>query len=45
MIFDERERIALRVAAENVAGVKAVRDHLTWVEPVSGMAIASGSDL
>ena len=45
LIFDERERIALRVAAENVAGVKAVRDHLTWVEPVSGMAIASGSDL
>lgn len=38
-ITDERERQALRVAAENVPGVKAVRDHLIWVEPVSGMVI------
>lgn len=36
-IFDEREREALRVAAENVPGVKQVKDHLVWVEPVSGM--------
>jgi CBS domain-containing protein len=35
-IFDERERTALRVAAENVPGVKAVHDHLIWMEPVSG---------
>jgi CBS-domain-containing membrane protein len=38
-ITDERERTALRVAAENVPGVKGVRDHLVWVEPVSGMVI------
>jgi CBS domain-containing protein len=38
-ITDERERTALRVAAENVPGVKAVRDRLIWVEPVSGMVI------
>ncbi len=38
-IIDEREREALRVLAENVPGVKAVRDELTWVEPVSGMII------
>jgi CBS domain-containing protein len=38
-IFDEREREALRVAAENVPGVRQVKDHLVWVEPVSGMAI------
>ncbi len=36
VIFDERERHALRVAAENVPGVKRVRDHLVWVEPNSG---------
>jgi CBS domain-containing protein len=36
-IFDEREREALRVAAENVPGVKHVKDHLIWVEPLSGM--------
>ena len=44
-VTDERERIALRVAAENVAGVKAVRDHIVWVEPTSGLVIpASDAD-
>ncbi len=38
-IFDERERMAARVAAENVAGVKAVTDHLFWVEPLSGIMV------
>jgi CBS domain-containing protein len=38
-ITDERERAALIVAAENVPGVKAVRDHLAWVDPTSGMVI------
>src|SRR5258707_10654114 len=32
------KRRALCVAAENVAGVKDIKDHLVWVEPVSGMA-------
>jgi osmotically-inducible protein OsmY len=32
-ITDERERHALIVAAENVPGVKAVRDHLAWSTP------------
>jgi osmotically-inducible protein OsmY len=36
VILDEHEREALRVAVENVPGVKGVRDHLVWVEPVSG---------
>jgi len=36
-ILDERERQAVRVAAENVAGVKNVSDHMVWVEPMSGM--------
>jgi len=38
-IFDERERAALVVLAENVPGVNAVKDHLVWVEPLSGMFI------
>jgi CBS domain-containing protein len=44
IIIDERERQALKVAAENVPGVTAVHDHLTWVEPMSGMAFASPED-
>src|SRR5262249_48949783 len=35
-ILDERQRHALRVAAENIAGVKRVEDHLAWIEPMSG---------
>lgn len=31
------QREAAVVAAENVAGVKAVRSHLSWVEPISAM--------
>jgi osmotically-inducible protein OsmY len=30
-ITDQRARQALIVAAENVPGVKGVRDHLVWV--------------
>jgi hypothetical protein len=36
-IFDERDRQALRVVAENVPGVKQIHDHLVWVEPMSGL--------
>jgi CBS domain-containing protein len=39
VIVDERQRTALKVAAENSPGVKAVKDHLVWIEPMSGMAI------
>ena len=39
MIVDDRQRQALVVAAENVPGVKQVKDHLTWVEPTSGVVI------
>jgi len=38
-ITDERERTALQVLAENVLGVKAVRDRLVWVEALSGFAV------
>lgn len=43
-IMDERERRACVVAAENVAGVQSVHDHLVWVEPMSGMAFPSSED-
>jgi CBS domain-containing protein len=39
VVFDEKQREAMIVAAENVPGVKAVNDHLVWVEPVSGVVI------
>ncbi len=38
-IFDERARDAARVAAENVPGVKGVKDQLAWIEPLSGIYI------
>ena len=38
-IPDERQRAALRVAAENVSGVKAVHDRLVWIDSVSGIVI------
>jgi CBS domain-containing protein len=38
-IVDERQREALKVAAENIPGVKEVKDHLAWVETTSGMVI------
>ena len=44
VLTDERERRAIVVAAENAAGVKQVRDHLVWVEPMSGMIIQSEED-
>ncbi len=44
-ILDEREREALRVLTENCPGVTKVRDHLVWVEPISGMVIESPEDV
>ena len=44
IIMKRQNAEALKVAAENVLGVKAVHDHLTWVEPMSGMAFASPED-
>jgi CBS-domain-containing membrane protein len=38
-VLDERQRAALKVLVENVAGVKAVRDELVWIDPVSGITI------
>jgi CBS domain-containing protein len=44
VILEEREREALRVVAENAPGVKAVADHLVWIEPVSGTVIEPPSE-
>ena len=44
VITDDRERQGLIVAAENVPGVKRMRDHLVWVEPMSGMVFPSSED-
>jgi CBS domain-containing protein len=40
-ILDERERQGLKVLAENIPGVVAVRDQLIWVEPFSGTYLAA----
>jgi CBS domain-containing protein len=38
-ITEDSARQAMVVAAESVPGVRAVHDHLVWVEPVSGMTV------
>lgn len=38
-IMDERERRAAKVAAENVPGVRAVFDNLTYIDPYIGVGI------
>lgn len=43
-ILDEKERNALVVAAENVPGVKDVRDHLASIDAMSGMAFEAQND-
>ena len=44
-IVDERQRTALKVAAENIPGVKGVKDHLAWIEPGSGIVIESQDEV
>lgn len=44
VITDDRNRQAIIVAAENVAGVKQVHDHLCWVDPMSGTYFESEED-
>jgi CBS domain-containing protein len=34
VIFDERQRRALRVLVEGIEGIKGIRDHLTRAEPI-----------
>jgi CBS domain-containing protein len=44
VITEERSRQAAIVGAENVAGVRKVRDHLCWVDPMSGMYFMAPED-
>ena len=39
VVLAAHQREAAMVAAENIPGVKVVRSHVAWVEPVSGMVI------
>jgi hypothetical protein len=43
-ITEEAQREALKVCAQNIPGVKSVVSHLTWIEPMSGMAIGEPED-
>jgi CBS domain-containing protein len=43
-ITDERERQAMIVVAENVPGVTTVKDHLAWVDALSGMVLYQSDD-
>jgi CBS domain-containing protein len=38
-ITEEAQREALKVCAQNIPGVKSVVSRLTWIEPMSGVAI------
>ena len=42
-IMDARQRLALRVAAETIPGVRKVEDHLVWIEPMSGTVIEASA--
>jgi CBS domain-containing protein len=41
LVTSDQQRAALKVMAENIPGVKAVRDHLVWIEPYSGIVVES----
>jgi CBS domain-containing protein len=44
IISDEDYRQAIIVAAENVAGVRLVHDHLSWFDAMSGISFRSPED-
>jgi len=43
-VFDARQRDAAWVAAENVSGVKAVKSHISCIDPMSGMVVYDPDD-
>jgi CBS domain-containing protein len=43
-VIDPDQRDGARVAAETVPGVKSVKCHIVWVEPMSGMAFSDPED-
>ena len=42
--MSESERNAIRVIAENTAGVTGVHDHLVYIEPYTGTVIDAPGD-
>lgn len=44
-ITDQRERAAIRVAVANVRGVRAIHDHILWVDPLTGIFEVSPEDM
>lgn len=44
VVFAPKQREAAVVAAENVPGVKSVRSHLGWVEPMSAMVFSEDEE-
>lgn len=44
ILTDVQGRQAAIVAAENVDGVVKVHDHLRWMDPMSGITVASPED-
>jgi CBS domain-containing protein len=44
VVLAAHQREAATVAAENIAGVKSVRTHLAWVDPISGMVFDDPGD-
>ena len=43
-VIDPDQRDAARVVAETVPEIKAVKCHIVWVEPMSGMAFSDPAD-
>ena len=39
VVTADHQREAATVVAENIAGVKKVANHVSWIEPISGMVI------
>jgi CBS domain-containing protein len=44
VVLDDRQRMALRVAAENIPGVRKVEDNIVWIEPMSGTVIEARAE-
>jgi CBS domain-containing protein len=43
-VTDDRQRLAMRVAAENIPGVKRVEEQFVWIDPESGFYAELPSD-
>ena len=43
-IIDERQRNAIKAAAENVPGVREIHDHMIWIDPIGATVLQSQED-